>query len=250
MSWTPAMDELLTDGAYVPDFLAVEILLPFTALRLLAGASQVTFPVDDLTTGAEVPQTFVGESEQYGTIGAIEGSSEGLGTTSPRMRVIVRPPTNAAAAQLNLPTNQMSQVRIWYGVCHPETGVVLGTEQHFWGFMNQPRFVGGARDRAVEYDVSSAMDYLFANEEGQRLNHQTLTRAFPGARGLEYVSDIERQLPWGSDAARSPLISAAGGGYTGGGGGYSGGGGSGAGGGGGGGGRGGLTPVDMQIMQH
>ena len=210
---TPAMDFAL-EQPFVPDFAAVEVRLPFYTLRLLAGGSQVTFMVPDLLTDIPAPQTFFGEDEVYGTLGSLEATSEGLGTVSPKMRLAINPPTHAAAAQLNLPTNQMAQTRLWYGVLNPETGEVIGTELQFWGFLNQPRFIGGQQNRAVEYDVSSVLDFLFANDEGQRLNHQTLTKAFPGARGLEYVSDIERTLPWGSDAARSPLISAANGNYA------------------------------------
>lgn len=215
---TPAMDFAL-EQSFVPDFLAVEVQLPFYTLRLIDGASQLDMPVPDLLTGVETVQTFRGEDPTYGTMGAMDATTEGLGTNAPTMRMVVRCPTLAAAAQLNLPTNQDANVRMWYGVVNYETGAVLGVELLFWGWLNQPRFATAANQRDVEFDVASAMELLFDNNEGQRLNHQTLTKAFPGARGLEYVSDIERTLPWGSDAARSPLISAAGGGYTGGGGG-------------------------------
>lgn len=210
---TPAMDTALGQ-AFVPDFCAVEILLPSGPIRLLAGGSQVTFPVEDLATGVAENQTFLSEDPTFGTLGGLESVGEGLGTSAPKMRLGLAPPTHAAAALLNQPINQGASVRLWYGVLNYMTGEVIPSpELLFWGFLNQPRFAGGRQNRAVEYDVASALDSLFANSEGQRLNHQTLTKAFPGARGLEYVSDIERNLPWGSNAARSPLISAAGGGY-------------------------------------
>jgi hypothetical protein len=212
---TPEMDFAL-QRAVVPDFVAVEIVLPFYTLRLLDGASRVTFPVVNQTTGVAAPATFVGEDESYGTLGGLESTSEGLGTSAPKLRFVIRTPTLVAAAQLNLPGNQGSAIRMWYGVLDAETGVVVPEPlELFWGQLDQPRFVGGRRARAVEFDVSSAMELLFAAEEGQRLNHAFLQTYAEGARGLEYVTDVERQLPWGSDAARPPLISAAAGGYGG-----------------------------------
>ena len=58
----------------------------------------------------------------------------------------------------------------------------------------------------------------------------------PGELGLQYVSEVERQLPWGADVARSPMTPASDGGYSAGNA-NGGGGGSGGGGGGGGGGN-------------
>jgi hypothetical protein len=212
---TPDMDFALSQPL-VPDFVAVEVVLPFYTLRLLDGASRVTFPVQNIVTGVVEDATFVGEDATYGTLGGLESVSEGLGTSSPKLRFVIRTPTLTAAAQLNLPTNQGSPIRMWYGVVHPEYGnVIPSPEELFWGELDQPRFVGGRRARAVEYDVSSAMELLFAAEEGQRLTHAFLQSYAPGAMGLEYVVDVERQLPWGSDVARPPLVSAANGGYGG-----------------------------------
>ena len=141
--------------------------------------------------------------------------TEGLGTSAPRLRFVLNPPGRAAAAQLNLPTNQGWPVRMWYGLVDPVSGVVIpDPDLEFIGMLDQPRFVGGVeRAHAVEYDVASAMELLFAAEEGQRLNHAQHQRAFPGEGGLRYVSEIERQLPWGADVARSPLIAATDGNY-------------------------------------
>lgn len=244
---TPEMDAALAADVVV-DFVAVEIVLPFAVIRLLHGSGQVTFPITDALDPESVPApaTFVGEDPVYGVLSGLDGTTEGLGTSAPRLRFVLTPPTRAAAAQLNLPTNQGWPVRMWYGCVHPFTGVVVPDPvQEFLGMLDQPRFVGGVkRGHAVEYDVASAMELLFAAEEGQRLNHAQHLRAFPGELGLQYVSEIERQLPWGADVARSPMIAASDGGYPGTG---TGGGGVGGGGGGfvgGGGGRdGGFTPV-------
>lgn len=237
---TPQMDTALAAPVIV-DFIAIEVLLPFHSLRLLGGSSEIPFAVPDPVTGIPAVQLFTGEDAAYGTLTAMDGTTEGLGTSAPRLRFTIVPPTLVAAGRLNEPANQGSLIRMWYGLVDAVSGVVIpDPELLFEGRLDQPRFVGGPdRAHAVEFDAASAMDRLFAAEEGQRLNHAFHSRMFPGENGLLYVSEVERQLPWGTDVARSAMIAAADGGYpgtgTGGGGGAGGGGGSTGGGGGGGG---------------
>ncbi|AYD87669.1 hypothetical protein W2_gp017 [Caulobacter phage W2] len=200
---TLAMDTALVQPV-VADFLAVEVLLPFYSLRLIRGASEVRFSDGRL---------FKGEDDTYGTLGGLQAITEGLGTEAPTTRFVIYPPTRTAAAQLNLPGNQGSEFTLWYGVMDVDTGAVLGTEQLMWGYLNQPRF-SGAKKMAVEMDVSSVLDAMFNNEEGQRLNHEFQTKVFPGDMGLEFVVDVERKEPWGSEAASPPIVSAAGAGYA------------------------------------
>lgn len=229
---TPALHAALTaPAAHV--FFCVEILAPTFSLRLLDGASEVTFPVENLVRTGEVwsgtgvlePRTFKGSDDTYGTLGSLETITEGLGNQAPRLRLALRPPSRTAAATLNLPTNQGAAVRMWFGALHLETGAVIDPVEIFTGELDVPRYLGG-RDRRVEYNVFSAWEYLFADGEGERLNHAQHTKAFPGEMGLEWVSDIERQLPWGADVPKSRAVSSAqatSGGTPGGGGGFGGG---------------------------
>jgi hypothetical protein len=130
------------------------------------------------------------------------------------MRFAIRPPTRVAAAALNAPSNQGSEMNLWYGTLDVDTGVLIGAERLFWGKLNQPRYAAGKGPvMTVEMDVNSALAALFATEEGQRLNHAFHTKYAPGDNFLEFVVDVERKLPWGSEAQRPPLVSAANGGY-------------------------------------
>lgn len=222
---SPALDaELAKPIAAV--FAAIEIRAPTFTLRLLDGASEVTFPVDDAVTGVVAPATFKGSDPVLGTLGALRSMSEGIGTEAPRLRIELRPPTRVAAATLNLPTNQGALVRMWFGAVSLIDGTVIEPSLEFLGNLDVPKYIGG-KARRVEYDVFSPWEALFAEAEGDRLNHENHTRAFPLERGLEFVSDVERQLPWGADVPKSPMISAAQG--AGGGGGYNSGGGGGGG---------------------
>jgi len=202
---TPALDaELAKPVAAV--FAALEIAAPTFTLRLLDGASEVTFPVEDAVTGIAAPATFKGSDPVLGTLGTLRSMSEGVGTEAPRLRLELRPPTRAAAATLNLPTNQGALVRMWFGAVSLLDGAVIEPSLEFLGNCDVPKYLGG-RGRRVEFDVYSPWEALFAEAEGDRLNHENHTRAFPLERGLEYISDVERQLPWGADVPKSPMIS-------------------------------------------
>ena len=209
------------DAPVIVRFFACEIVLPDYTLRLLDGASQVTFD----------GRTFVGEDPTYGTLGQVQAITEGLGTEAPRMRMPLYPPTLAACARLNQMDVQGSPVTAWWGVCDPVSGVVLpDPEVMFVGEIDLPKYLRGKGKRAVELDCCSAWEFLFVQDEGQRLNDAHQQTIDPTDRGLEYVSEVERQLPWGADAPRSPMVSSRG--STGYGGGGGGGGGRGGGGGG------------------
>lgn len=211
-------------------FFAVEAIAPTFTLRLIDGASEVTFPVPDPETGELENQTFKGSDETLGALGALETITEGLGNQAPRLRLYLRPPSLAAAATLMAPTNQGARVRMWFGALDLTTGAVIDPEEVFTGEVDVPRYTGG-RERRVEWSVFSAWEYLFTDGEGERLNHAQHIKAFPGEMGLEWVSDIERQLPWGGDVPKSRAVSSAqgtSGGRTGGGGGFGGQGGGGS----------------------
>lgn len=193
-------------------FFAVEVLAPTFTIRLLDGASEVEF---------EPGRVFKGSDDTFGTLGSLQAITEGLGTEAPRMRLEIRPPTRAAAATLNLPENQGSPVRLYFGAVNSVTGAVVPSpDLIFFGKLDVPKYAGG-RARRIEFDVFSAWEDLFSDAEGERLNHAFHTKAFPNERGLEFVSDVERQLPWGADVPKSPAVSSAtgvGGGGAGGGG--------------------------------
>lgn len=221
---SPALDAALAEPIAAV-FAAIEIHAPTFTLRLLDGASEVTFPVEDAVTGVSAPATFKGSDPDLGTLGTLRSMSEGIGTEAPRLRLELRPPTRTAAATLNLPSNQGALVRMWFGAVNLIDGSVIEPSLEFLGNLDVPKYMGG-KARRIEYDVFSPWESLFAEAEGDRLNHENHTRAFPLERGLEFVSDVERQLPWGADVPRSPMISTAqgvsgGGGYNPGGGGGS-----------------------------
>lgn len=200
MAFAPATLTALAGKIIVP-FFCVEIMLPGGPLRLLDGASQVTFD----------NRTFLGKDPTYGVMGQPEAFTEGQGTSAPRMRFAIYPPTLAASAALNQPTVQGSTVTAWWGICDPQSGAVLpDPEVLFVGEIDLPKYMRGSKKKAVEIDCYSAWEFLFASDEGQKLNDEFQRQVDQTDRGLEYVSEVERQLPWGADGPRSPMVSSRG----------------------------------------
>lgn len=180
----------------VLDFHAVEILLPGYALRLIDGAGFVDFG----------GHRFTGRDATYGTLGEIQSYQDGGDGRSPRLILTLNPPTTTSAAVLANPAAQRSQVSLWYGALNPLTGLPVDVPSlEFLGALDLPILKVGLT-RTLELEVASALDALMPRDDGVRLNNSFHTSIWPGERGFEYVSDVQRQLPWGQDAPRPVVI--------------------------------------------
>jgi hypothetical protein len=198
--------------ATVHRFAALEVVMPEgDPIRILDGASEVTW------TDGGVERTFVGEDDTYGALGSLSAVTEGIGTEAPRLKFSLKPPTLAASAALVQPGVQGAPVTLWLGLVHPQTGLVLpDPEVLFVGNLDVPKYMRGKGRRVVDLDAHSAWESLFAVEEGQRLNDAFHARSYPAELGLVYVTEVERQMPWGGDGARPVLVSSRGSGGIGG----------------------------------
>ena len=178
-------------------FGAVEILLPSYSLRLLDGAGFATL----------FGNSFVGRDATYGTLGSVEAFSDGLDNTAPAVRITLNPPTNAAMATLAAPGTQGGQVSIWIGAIDRATGLVIPDPYlMFIGQLDVPTVQIGANKRSLQYDVVSAFERFFDQDEGVRLNGPWHASIWPGELGLQYVVDVQQSLPWGSDSPRPVLV--------------------------------------------
>lgn len=216
MALDPAMDAALR-APFAMLFRAVEIILPGPRpLRLLDGAGEVAFQ----------GQAFAGLDPELGALASAEVDGDGQGREAPEATVSILPPTNAAAAILCSPQAQGSRVMIWDAVLDSVTGLVVpGDDLLFWGEIDVPELIVGEGSRLVNLRCVSVFERFFELEEGARLNGSFHQSIWPGELGFGYVTDVQRALPWGSDAPRPSAVTD-----------VNGGGGSGSGGGGGGGG--------------
>lgn len=197
MAFTVATKAAL-DAQVVLMFEALEIELGGDAyLRLLRGSGEVSF----------AGRTFRGEDPNFGIWGSVEEIVDGVDDEAPAISLVILPPTNTAAAMLADPTRQGNAVRIWQGCADVVTGAVIpDPDLVFLGELDVATYEVGERTRSVRLDVVSAFERFFEDREGVRLNATFHQSIWPAEKGLEFVVDVTRQLPWGQEVPRPSVV--------------------------------------------
>lgn len=195
-STTPAMDAALAAPSLLM-FCAVEIALPDRVLRLLDAPGRVSF----------AGRTFLGIDPVFGVLGGVESITDGVEDEAPDITLTLEPPTLTAAATLASPAMQGSPVTIWLGVMDRATGAVIADPLViFLGEIDVPSLTGDRDRRALQFSITSVFELLFETDEGVRLNNSFHQSVWPGELGLEYVTEVQRQLPWGAEGARPVAV--------------------------------------------
>lgn len=182
-------------------FVGVEVQLPDAGwLRLLAGAGEVVM----------AGKTFVGEDATFGTMAELDAVQDGFGDDAPALRIGIAPPTTSAAAILAGQNMQGRTVLVWFGVIDRATGQAgTGTDAPvliFAGEVDQGVLKVDRGSRAITLECVSIWERLFEDAEGVRLTNAYHQSAWPGELGFEFVTDVQRQLPWGSDTPRPDVV--------------------------------------------
>jgi hypothetical protein len=196
MALDPAMNVALK-GAAPLVCLLIQLELQGYTIRSIDGTGQVVFN----------GETFAGDDPFYGVLEGVEPITEEIGTEAPRVRITYLPRSLAALADLTLPSNQGSPVSIWFGVVNPVTGLLIGTpELLFVGELDTADVDASETSTAITFDIASAWERLFEQSEGQRLNNSFHQSIYPGERGFEFVSLVQREEPWGYDGPRPNIV--------------------------------------------
>lgn len=219
MTLNPSMGNAL-QGAAPLVCLLLEIELPSHTIRISDGGPVIF--------GG---QLFDSQDSVYGVLDQVETVTDALGTEAPKVRFGFLPASLPAMAEITNPTNQGSPVKLWFGAIDQATGWLIGEpELLFLGELDTAEFEATESATVITFDVASAWERLFDSNEGLRLNNAFLQSVWPGALGFEYITHIQRRLPWNQDARRPTVVRDVNGGgggsgsFTGGGGGYGGGG--------------------------
>ena len=205
----PALDAALA-GPNPTIFGAVEIVLPRHTIRLLTGSGIIAFTAPDANGNPEL-KTFTGRDATYGVLHAIDELTDGNGDDAPALGVTLVPASDAAAADLASASMQGSPVSIWLGAVEPLNGLVIGDPLLiFLGVLDVPTLKAGANSRLLDFEVTSAFEVLFLNDDGARLNDRWHQYIWPGETGLAHVTAVTQQIYWGGSPA-SGVTKAAGG---------------------------------------
>lgn len=178
-------------------FVAVQIDFPAGTMRLLDGSGQLV--IDG--------ETFLGEDPSFGVLSSIAPVEDGVAGDAPSLQLVINPPTLTAAGNLAAAANQGSPVQVILGVLNTADMTLLGEPYLlFVGEVDVPTFRPSQGTRSVTLDCVSAWDRFFEDDEGIRLTDNWLQSVWPGARGLQYVAEVNRQLPWGQDAPTPAVV--------------------------------------------
>jgi hypothetical protein len=179
-------------------FVAVEIgLVGGGQLRLLDGSGQVSFG----------GRTFISKDPEFGVLSSLEAITDGFGDEAPSMRIGINPPTASAAAILAAQDMQGKTVLVWLGsVTHATGAVDPDPLLIFAGEVDVAQLSVAMGSRSLVLDCVSVWERLFEDAEGVRLTNSFHQLAWPGELGFEFVTDVTRQLPWGSDTPRPQVI--------------------------------------------
>lgn len=196
MALNASLDAALKGAASLVCLL-IKIELPSRTIRLVDGAGQVT----------HAGETYLGEDAVYGVLSGVEPLSEGAATEAPAVRFSFLPASLPALADITAPTNQGAPVRLWFGAINPATGLLIGTpELLFLGELDTAEVAASDSATLITFDVVSAWERLFEASEGQRLNNSFHQSVWPGERGFEFVTQIQRDEPWGYAGARPNVV--------------------------------------------
>ncbi|HEY1878433.1 MAG TPA: hypothetical protein VGG68_00725 [Caulobacteraceae bacterium] len=177
-------------------FVAVEIELDSGFLRLIDGSGSVSF----------LGRTFTGLDPEFGVLAGFDVVTDGFGNTAPSLNVTINPPTSSAAAILASEDMQGKTVSIWLGLLTPGAGVVQDPLLVFSGQVDQGVLSVGIGSRSIALACVSIWELMFDDNQGVRLTNAYHQAAWPGELGLEYVTAVTRQLPWGADTPRPQVV--------------------------------------------
>ncbi len=178
-------------------FFAVEVLYPTFALRLVDGAGAVTINSN----------TFLGLDPTYGVLVGPDPWQDGISAEAPHMTFQVQAPSNTAVAMLCNPAAQGAAVSLWFGAVDRVTGLAVASPYLLWtGDLDTMTLQVDRGLRSVKMDCESAWDRFFDTDEGILLDHATHLAIWPGELGLEFVTQVQAQIPWGSDGPRPVVV--------------------------------------------
>lgn len=178
-------------------FFAIEILFPAFSLRLVDGAGTIALNGN----------VFVGRDSTYGALVGPDTWQDGVAAEAPHLTFQIQPPSNTAAAALCNPAAQGSRVSLWFGAINRATGAPIGTSYPMWiGNLDVPTLVADRGQRIVKMDCESSWDRFFDVDEGLLLTNASHQAFWPGELGLEYVTNVQAQIPWGADSPRPVVV--------------------------------------------
>lgn len=179
----------------------VKIELPASTVRLCDGGLVIW--------GAE---TFTAKDATFGTVGGLDGLTEGVGDEVPALSMRLIPAGDALPADLIQPGFQTARVRFWIAEVNPATSAVVGTpDLQFDGQLDQGTLSIGKDSRDLEFTVVSMAERLFNRAEGNSLSPTFHKSVWSGETGHDQANGMTIPVAWGAEQTATGSYSYGGG---------------------------------------
>lgn len=179
----------------------VRIALPNHTIRL-SGGGWLDF---DNGTGLGA-ERYMATDEIFGTIASIANQSEGSNDAAPGGTITFLPSSNAAVAALSAPGMQSSPIEFWQVEIDSVTGQPIGAELMMSGKLDYTLSKGSRGTRELEMGFIGEGDWLFSQDEGNRLSDFWHQQWWPGELGMSNITGVARQSSWGVESpTRTPM---------------------------------------------
>lgn len=114
-------------------------------------------------------QTYLSADPVFGTIGGVDGLSEGIGEEVPALDLVWLPPESSPVESLVQPGFQTGQVRFWIGEFSAETATLIGTpDLQFHGQIDQTTLSVSRGRRELAMTIVSTAERLFDRNRATR----------------------------------------------------------------------------------
>ena len=186
-------------------------------MTALAGLLKIELPTATvrLCDGGRViwgSESYTARDVVFGTVGGLDGLTEGIGDEVPALSLRLLPAGSAEADDLVQPGYQTARTRFWIAEVNEATGAVVGTpDLQFDGQLDQGTITLGKDSRELEFTVVSMAERLFNRADGNSLAPTFHKSVWPGETGHDAANGLTIPVAWGADA---PAVS--GGAYAGG----------------------------------
>jgi len=147
--------------------------------------------------------TFRAKDPVFGTVGAVQSLSEGVGDSVPALTMTLLPPDTSSAAEIAKPGHQTARVRFWVAEYDVATGVVTSSDVQFDGQIDQSELKVGKGAKELTVSVVSLAERLFEGNIGNSLNSTFHKSVWPGERGHDNATGLGVPIAWGTEAPRS-----------------------------------------------
>lgn len=185
----------------------------------LVGLMKIVFPDTTEVTlcdGGAIEwsgDTYTSKDATFGTIGAIEPLTEGVGDEVPALDLTMQPPDNVAAGLLSQPGFQTAEVTLSIAEYDEDTGLVVGTpDTMFVGLIDQTSVLTSRDKREVKMSIVSAAEKLFEGNTGNNLSPTFHKSIWPGELGHDNATGLAVSVAWGTTAPVTTSVGGGGGG--------------------------------------